>query len=111
MKPNYSRQSDSRPRGPQKASDIVAQLMAARGYARVQSVAVTREAWNAAAGEKLSSHTTPGSLKRGVLEVLVRNSAVLQELTFQKKKILKKLVAALPDAKIADLKFRVAVVD
>jgi predicted nucleic acid-binding Zn ribbon protein len=111
MKPNYSRQSDARPRGPQKASDIVAQLMAARGYARVQSVAVTRDGWNAAAGEKMGTHTTPGSLKRGVLEVLVRNSAVLQELTFQKKKILKKLVAALPDAKIEDLKFRVATID
>ena len=111
MKPPYSHQTDSRHRGPQKASDIVAQLMAARGYARVQSVAVTRDAWNAAAGEKMGTHTTPGSLKRGVLEVLVRNSAVLQELTFQKKKILKKLVAALPDAKIEDLKFRVAVVD
>jgi predicted nucleic acid-binding Zn ribbon protein len=111
MKPKYSRQSDARHRAPQKASDIVAQLMAARGYARVQSAAVTRDAWNIAAGEKMSTHTTPGSLKRGVLEVLVRNSAVLQELTFQKKKILKKLVAALPDAKIEDLKFRVAVVD
>jgi predicted nucleic acid-binding Zn ribbon protein len=85
--------------------------MAARGYARVQSVAVTREAWLAAAGEKFASHTAPGSIKRSVLEVLVRNSAVLQELTFQKKKILKKLVAAMPDAKIEDLKFRVAVVD
>src|SRR5688500_4058511 len=111
MKPNYSRQSDARQRGPQKASDVVAQLMAARGYARVQSVVVTRAAWNAAAGEKMSTHTTPGSLNRGVLEVLVRNSAVLQELTFQKKKILKKLIAAMPDAKIEDLKFRVAVVD
>jgi predicted nucleic acid-binding Zn ribbon protein len=111
MKSNYSQQSDSRNRGPQKASDIVAQLMAARGYARVQSVAVTRDAWNAAAGEKMSTHTSPGGLKRGVLEVLVRNSVVLQELTFQKKKILKKLVAALPDAKIEDLKFRVAAID
>lgn len=111
MKSPYTNEPDSRPRGPQKASDIVAQLMAARGYARVQSVAVTRDAWNSAAGEKMSGHTSPGSLKRGVLEVLVRNSAVLQELTFQKKKILKKLVAALPDAKIEDLKFRVATID
>ncbi len=101
----------NQPRGPRKAADIVAQLMARRGYGRLQTAAVTAEAWNQAAGEKYIAHTRPGEMKRGKLEVFVRSSALLQELTFQKKKILKKLTAALPDAKISDLKFRVGNVE
>ncbi len=100
-----------RPRGPQRAADIVAQLMARRGYARMQSSAITEAAWQAAAGEKLSASSRPAMVKRGVLEVFVRNSAVMQELTFQKKKILKKLIAALPDEKLVDLKFRIGSVE
>ena len=38
------------------------------------------------------------------------NSAVLQELTFQKKQLLEKIVVALPDQKIRDLRFRIGVV-
>jgi hypothetical protein len=51
-----------------------------------------------------------GKIRRGVLEVLVGNSAVLQELTFQKKHLLDKIVAALPDQKIRDVRFRIGVV-
>lgn len=108
---NSYAQRDSRSRGPQRAADIVAHLMAARGYGRVQTAAVTGEAWSAAAGERLAGHSRPGNLRRGVLEVFVRNSAVMQELTFQKKKILKKLLAALPESTVADLKFRVGAID
>ena len=98
-------------RGPQKAAEIVAQLMARRGYGRINGSAVTEEAWTAAAGEKFAGKTRVGELKRGKLEIHVRNSAVLQELTFAKKKILKSLLASMPEAKITDLKFRVGSVD
>ena len=106
-----AKQKTTSPRGPQKAADIVAQLMARRGYGRLQASAITAEAWQAAAGEKFAGQTRPGELKRGKLEIHVRNSAVMQELTFAKKKILKSLLAAMPDAKIKDLKFRVGSVD
>ena len=107
-----SRKADTAsPRGPQKAADIVAQLMARRGYGRLQSSVITTEAWRTAAGEKFAGKSRPGELKRGKLEIHVRNSAVLQELTFAKKKILKLLLAAMPEAKITDLKFRVGNVD
>lgn len=94
-------------RPPQKAADILAQLMARRGYARVQAAAVAEEAWAKAVGERLAAHSHAGPIKRGVLEVLVANSAVMQELTFEKKRVLKKLAAELPDEKINDVKFRV----
>ena len=109
-KANYSQGTRER-RPPQKAADVVAQLMARRGYGKLQTAAVTKEAWSKAAGGKLALQSRPGELKRGKLEVLARNSAVLQELTFLKKKILKKLLAELPDAKISGLKFRIGTVD
>ena len=110
-KAKYQRKTEAAPRGPQRAAEIVAQLMARRGYARLQSSEITEQAWQAAAGEKFSRHTRPGRVKRGVLEIFVRNSAVMQELAFQKKKILKKLIATLPEEKISDLKFRVGIVE
>lgn len=98
-------------RAPQRAADVVAQLMARRGYGRLQGSVETQQAWQSAAGVRFAADSRAGELKRGKLEVFVRNSAVLQELTFQKKRILKELIAALPDAKISDLKFRVGSVD
>ncbi len=96
--------------GPKKIGDIVAGLLARKGYARVQSASACEDAWKEAAG-KLAAHSRPGLVKRGVLEVMVRNSAALQELTFQKKKLLKRLQEKLPDEKITDLRFRVGSVD
>lgn len=99
------------PRGPQKIADSLATLLARKGYAQVQTAATCERAWRDAAGPKLAPHSRPGLVKRGVLEITVRNSAALQELTFQKKHLLAKIIAALPDQKIKDLKFRVGPID
>ena len=45
------------------------------------------------------------------LEVLVANSALVQELTFQKTGLLTKLRQALPQEKIKDLRFKVGRID
>jgi predicted nucleic acid-binding Zn ribbon protein len=94
-------------REPKKIGDVLAQLITARGYGRIQSIENVAAAWQAAAGEALARSSRPGQLKRGVLEVTVTNSTVVQELTFQKQPILTALQTQLPDAKIRDLRFRV----
>jgi len=71
---------------PKKIADALSNLMARKGYARVLAVSALDDAWQAAAGERLAGHSRPGVVKRGVLEVVVRSSAVLQELTFAKTK-------------------------
>lgn len=101
----------SRPRGPQPIAEIVNHLLARRGYARIQAVSACQEAWVQAAGAHLSQHTRPGNIRRGVLEITVRNSTVLQELTFQKKQLLKQLQALAADEKIRDLRFRIGALD
>jgi len=99
------------PRGPEPISSILAELMARRGFARVRSGAALAEAWREAAGELAAQYTRAGQIRRGKLEVTVTHSALVQELTFQKNDLLKKLARLLPDEKISDLRFRVGTVE
>jgi len=94
-------------RGPTAIGDVLSELMARRGYARVQSAANYGAAWREAAGPLAAQYTRPGQLRRGTLEVVVANSTLVQELGFQKHKLLKSLAALLPDEGIKNLRFRV----
>lgn len=94
-------------KGPEAISSILAELMARRGFARVQSTADLESAWRQAAGELAGTYSRVTGLKRGKLEVTVTNSALVQEFTFQKAALLAALTQALPDQPIKDLKFRV----
>lgn len=94
-------------RKPKSVGNVIAQLITARGYGRIQAEANFADAWRSAAGEALAKFTLPGRLRRGVLEVTVANSMTVQELTFQKQQILKQLQTNMPDAKIRDLRFRI----
>jgi predicted nucleic acid-binding Zn ribbon protein len=89
---------------------VLAQLITARGYGRLQADADFTAVWTAAAGQTLAQYTVPGRVKRGVLEVIASNSIVIQELTFQKQQILATLREACPDAKIRDIKFRIGTI-
>ena len=96
---------------PKPMRDVLSQLLARRGYAQIQTAATCEAAWREAVGEKLAGHTRPGNVRRGVLEVLVRNSSVLQELSFLKTKALKTLNQLVPEHKIKSLRFRVGPLD
>ncbi len=98
-------------RGPKPIGTILSELMARRGYARVQSAGAYAAAWREAAGELAAEYTRVGSLRRGTLEVIVVNSTLVQELTFQKPTLLKLLARLLPDERLENLRFRVGNVD
>jgi predicted nucleic acid-binding Zn ribbon protein len=95
---------------PQPIKEVLAELIARRGYAREQSGAAFQAAWQAAAGEFLAGHTRCGNLRRGVLEVAVSNSILMQEITFRKASLLKELTRLLPDSQITDIKLRIGAV-
>jgi predicted nucleic acid-binding Zn ribbon protein len=92
---------------PKPIADILAQLMARRGYAREQSAAAYGEAWQRAVGEPMNKFTQAGLLKRGALEITVANSVLMQELGYRRIELLAKLSQLLPDQNIRDLRFRV----
>lgn len=98
-------------RGPRKVGDAVNDLLARRGYARMQDAADQQQAWTQAVGQQLAADSRVGQLRCGVFEIIVRNSAVLQELTFQKRQIIRKLAGLVEGMVVKDVRFRVGVID
>jgi predicted nucleic acid-binding Zn ribbon protein len=96
---------------PRKIGDVLAQLIARRGYAREQSSAALGGAWQEAAGQQFAAVTRAGAVRRGTLEVLVSNNLLAQELGFQHDQLIAKLQKLSPELKITKLRFRVAVVN
>jgi len=96
--------------GPERIGDILAQLMARRGFAQVQTAAAWDTAWRQAAGEMMAKFPRVGQLKGGKLEIIVANSTLVQELSFQKPNLLASLTRQLPDHPIKDLRFRIGAI-
>lgn len=94
-------------RRPTKIGEVLAKLITARGYGRVQADAELADIWRSAVGESLACYSRPGRLYDGKLQVTVSNSTIVQELTFQKDRILAALAEQKPGTPIRDLRFRV----
>ena len=113
--PRRPPRSKHRTRGPKPIADVLAELMARRGYGRVKSDQSLAVAWSEtvdesfpAAGRAFRSHAGP--IRRGVLDVVLDNSTAVQELQFQKHKLLAGLTARLPELNLRDIRFRVGTV-
>ena len=91
---------------PKRIDNVIAQLVQRKGYAQLRTAGQRDEAWQKAAGE-MASQTQVGSLRRGVFEVFVANSLMMQELTFRKEELLGQLQEALPETTIKQIKFRI----
>jgi hypothetical protein len=94
-------------RKPKKIADVVAQLITQRGYGRIGTDEQLTEAWQKAAGDPLARFSRAGKIRRGILEVWVANSTMMQEFGFEKTRILAAIQRELPDANIRDLRFKV----
>ena len=103
-------ESGAERKGVQAISDVLSSLMARRGYARVQGAEALLEIWRQVSGQ-LAQHTRPGNVSRGVLEVHVANSVVLQELNFQKAALLRQIQQIAPEQKLRDLRFRLGKIE
>ena len=98
-------------RAPRHVREVMGRLLARRGYAQIQAVADLQKFWRSVVGPQLAQDSRPGSLRRGVLEVLVRNSTVLQELTFRKRKLLQQLAANEQGVEFKNLRFRIGAIE
>ena len=95
------------PKGPEPLGEILSRLFTAHGWGRRQGRLQLEEAWQAAAGAATAAHTRVAGVRRGVLEVLVDNAALLQELAgFRKRKLLEALRGHLPEVPLNDLRFK-----
>ncbi len=99
-------------RGPKPLSEILGHLFAARGYGRLQALSELERAWMGAVGEPGCHQTRVGGVRRGVLNVTVAHSSLLEELsTFQKPALLEALRREAPGTPIQDIRFRVGPID
>ena len=95
-------------RSPKKIADVIGQVVTKKAYGRLLSDELLCGSWSAACGEEIARHTQVGPLRRGVLEIFVDNSTLLQDLTFQKAAILSRLKQLQPGGNVRDLRFRAA---
>jgi predicted nucleic acid-binding Zn ribbon protein len=100
-----------RSRGPQRIAEAVSQLLARQGYARQATNLEWEVLWSGIAGNEIAANCRVGNLRRGVLEIIVRNSSLLQELTFRKKQLLARVQNESLGSKVKSLRFRVGEVD
>ncbi|TWU01501.1 DUF721 domain-containing protein [Neorhodopirellula pilleata] len=100
--------ADERGTGARKIGTIVSQLMSRRGYASVGIEHAMTASVAAAVGPGLNESFQIGKLTRGVLHIYVVDSVTMQEFTFQKRQIQKRLLQDHPQAKIQDIRFRLS---
>jgi hypothetical protein len=97
--------------GPRPLADILGELFTVRGYGRLRARQELEDAWRAAVGKPESCQTQLGEVRRGVLNVTVAHSTLLEELAaFRKPALLAALRSAAPSTAIHDIRFRVGVV-
>lgn len=107
----YVRRNQQFLREPRSIANVLSTLLARRGYAQIQSAGELSEVWGQVAGVAVAQQSRVGTVRRGILQVVVQNSALLQELTFRKPQLLEALTRMLPARSIRDLKFRVGSTD
>jgi len=94
-------------KGPENLGDILGKLFAARGWGRKNDRLKLENAWAEAAGPQLLKDTRVTVVRRGVMEIEVKGSVLLQELAqFHKRGLLGKLRKLLPTMTLTDLKFK-----
>ena len=92
-------------RRPKRPADVIGRMMARQGYAQSKSNDELNDDWEKAVG-KYSGKTKVGRIRSGVLEVHVASSAVMNQLSFQKKQLLSAIQQQLPQNKIKDIRFK-----
>src|SRR5262245_39567350 len=94
-------------KGPEPLGEILSRLFAARGWGRRQGRLHLEQAWAETVGAEHVRQTRVAGVRRGVLEVEVANSALLQELAhFHKRRLLEGMRKRLPGTALNDLRFR-----
>ncbi len=101
----------TRGRGPVSIARVVSELTIRRGLGRVGTVEQFRRTWEQLVGVELASQCRVASLSRGVLEVVVSSSVVLQELAFRKGELLQAMQSRVPGKAIRDIRFRIGTLD
>lgn len=97
----------NQPQRIRKIGTLVSQLMSRRGYAQATVNDELQRSVTESVGKTLESSVRVGNLNRGVLQLYATDSVTLQELIFQKRKILSGIQRSMPQTPITDLRFKI----
>ncbi len=100
---NHPRKS----RDVKSAGELLARVVARRGFTQGAFDSELQAAWQQAVGEEFAGKTRATRIRRGMLEIIVDSSPALQQLGFVRNQLLADIQAAMPDAAIKGLTFRV----
>lgn len=93
--------------GPESIKEILARVFTLRGWGRRSARLHLERAWADAVESNHREQTRVMCLKRGIMEVEVNDSVLMQELSsFHRRRLLEKLKKSLPNEHVKDLKFR-----
>ena len=104
--PKHTAASGSTASGPTKIGRLMSRLMARTGYDCEQGSSGLAGAWQQAAPENMRDLSQPGLVRRGVLDVFVSHSALVQEMGFSKRQIITTLNELVPAEGITDIRCR-----
>lgn len=96
----------NRKRPIRRMGSLVNQLLAQRGYGQRLAADQLHSLVSAAVAPHLRPALQVGHLRGGILYLYAQDSVTLQQLTFEKRAILRHLQAELPDSRIKDLRLR-----
>jgi hypothetical protein len=94
------------PAGPPSIGRLMSRLMSRTGYDREHAAGSLETAWQQVAPESLRGASQPGLVRRGVLEVFVSHSALVQEMGFHKRDVVARLGELVPAEGITDIRCR-----
>jgi len=95
------------PGGPRAIGGLVSRLLARTGYDQTAAIDALSAAWEQVAPPAFRGASQAGQVRRGVLDVLVSHSALVQEMGFHKRELLARLAAIVPAEGITDIRCRV----
>jgi hypothetical protein len=93
--------------GPRTIGSVMSRLLARTGYDREHGSDVLAAAWQQAAPASMQGNSQAGLVRRGVLDVFVSHSALVQEMGFHKREVLARLWELVPAEGITDIRCRV----
>ena len=94
-------------RRPKRAQDLINNVIARRGIAAEQSSHRLQNIWESVIGMDLANQTRVSSLRRGVLEIIVSNSSLMQILSFNKEQYKEEINQQMQNGTLSDIRFRI----
>lgn len=91
---------------PAQIRDLLANLIRRKGLVERSAAEGLDEVWKQAVGPQLGRFSKPRKIKAGVLEVVVTNSAVLEQLrSYLHQEVLEKIRSGLPDSDVRSIRY------